>query len=404
MFKWILLFSLWSSLALAQGCGPQNPNCIVPTAPPGTSDNRAASTAFVTTATTGLGFVGPPALGAIPIATGTMTASWSNQATTTGFAVGTYAGVNTPPAGGAIFQGFVGVGTPTPGAPATTVGYPCLAAYGCLDVGSLTAMPAAGSIILHPQQQSVYVIGPFASLALFQSYSPNSLGYAWTLDGMNHLQLLHTTQSFAIGANTLVIAQFSMDWTYFVQTNALSITPSFNEGLAFGWNNANDGQMSFVTAAGSGTSGFKFQQWNQTTLSTYAQMSPVGMTINGTASIGNPIFFMNNTTAGSDVTISALVQNVVKFQHGYSGANNSFFIYSNATGQTVFEASLNSGGAIRFDQYTTAGLLQNDASGNVTTNSAIVAATVAANLSANRRLTVNIAGTTYYIAASTVAW
>jgi hypothetical protein len=33
--------------ARAQGCGNQNPNCIVPTAPPGTSTNQAASTAFV---------------------------------------------------------------------------------------------------------------------------------------------------------------------------------------------------------------------------------------------------------------------------------------------------------------------------------------------------------------------
>lgn len=40
--------------AAAQGCGPQNPNCIVPTAPPGTSNNQAASTAFVQAATTGL--------------------------------------------------------------------------------------------------------------------------------------------------------------------------------------------------------------------------------------------------------------------------------------------------------------------------------------------------------------
>lgn len=31
----------------AQGCGPQNPNCIVPTRPPGDSTNAAASTAFV---------------------------------------------------------------------------------------------------------------------------------------------------------------------------------------------------------------------------------------------------------------------------------------------------------------------------------------------------------------------
>jgi hypothetical protein len=42
-----LLFSLWSSLAIAQGCGPQNPNCIVPTAPAGTNNNQAASAAFV---------------------------------------------------------------------------------------------------------------------------------------------------------------------------------------------------------------------------------------------------------------------------------------------------------------------------------------------------------------------
>ena len=35
------------SPALAQGCGAQNPNCIVPTAPAGTNNNQAASTAFV---------------------------------------------------------------------------------------------------------------------------------------------------------------------------------------------------------------------------------------------------------------------------------------------------------------------------------------------------------------------
>lgn len=43
-----LIFLLLSVLgAQAQGCGPQNPNCIVPTAPPGTNNNQAASTAFV---------------------------------------------------------------------------------------------------------------------------------------------------------------------------------------------------------------------------------------------------------------------------------------------------------------------------------------------------------------------
>jgi hypothetical protein len=34
--------------AAAQGCGPSNPNCIVPTRPVGDSTNAAASTAFVT--------------------------------------------------------------------------------------------------------------------------------------------------------------------------------------------------------------------------------------------------------------------------------------------------------------------------------------------------------------------
>jgi hypothetical protein len=39
--------------ALAQGCGQGNPNCIVATAPLGTSNNQAASTAFVGAAISG---------------------------------------------------------------------------------------------------------------------------------------------------------------------------------------------------------------------------------------------------------------------------------------------------------------------------------------------------------------
>lgn len=45
-FAAALLFG-FAGAAAAQGCGPQNPNCVVPTPPAGTSDNRAASTAFV---------------------------------------------------------------------------------------------------------------------------------------------------------------------------------------------------------------------------------------------------------------------------------------------------------------------------------------------------------------------
>lgn len=40
-------------ISLAQGCGQSNPNCIVPTAPNSTSNNQAASTAFVHNVTAG---------------------------------------------------------------------------------------------------------------------------------------------------------------------------------------------------------------------------------------------------------------------------------------------------------------------------------------------------------------
>src|SRR5215475_2367668 len=46
----LLFLLLLTGAACGQGCGPQNPNCIVPTAPLGTNDNRAASTAFVQSA------------------------------------------------------------------------------------------------------------------------------------------------------------------------------------------------------------------------------------------------------------------------------------------------------------------------------------------------------------------
>lgn len=54
----LLLFASCITAA-AQGCGNTNPNCIVPTAPPGTSDNRAASTAFVQSSAAGSPVKGP---------------------------------------------------------------------------------------------------------------------------------------------------------------------------------------------------------------------------------------------------------------------------------------------------------------------------------------------------------
>lgn len=50
LFALVMAVVVYGSPAGAQGCGPQNPNCIVPTRPAGDSTNAAASTAFVTNA------------------------------------------------------------------------------------------------------------------------------------------------------------------------------------------------------------------------------------------------------------------------------------------------------------------------------------------------------------------
>lgn len=47
LYAALLASTFLSRAAFAQGCGQQNPNCIVPTAPLGTNNNQAASTAFV---------------------------------------------------------------------------------------------------------------------------------------------------------------------------------------------------------------------------------------------------------------------------------------------------------------------------------------------------------------------
>lgn len=84
MKRFFLAFGLLIGLSgatLAQGCGPSNPNCIVPTAPNGTSNNQAASTAFVQSAVAGVG-------AAITAITGDLTAAGP------GSVVGTLATVN----------------------------------------------------------------------------------------------------------------------------------------------------------------------------------------------------------------------------------------------------------------------------------------------------------------------
>jgi hypothetical protein len=65
--------------AQAQGCGPSNPNCIMPTAPNGTSDKRGATTEFVQKAFAGGSSLPPIATGSVLGNTSGSTASPTAQ-------------------------------------------------------------------------------------------------------------------------------------------------------------------------------------------------------------------------------------------------------------------------------------------------------------------------------------
>jgi len=105
------LFALWSSIAAAQGCGPANPNCIVPTAPPGTNNNQAASTAFVTNATgsiSGVTITGTAAAGNVPVATSSSAGVWES------FSLGIDASIGST-RGSVLERGAASWGIITPG-------------------------------------------------------------------------------------------------------------------------------------------------------------------------------------------------------------------------------------------------------------------------------------------------
>lgn len=84
--------------------------------------------------------------------------------------------------------------------------------------------------------------------------------------------------------------------------------------------------------------------------------------------------------------------------------NSYVAVGSGSTVQTLTNTLTLNSGLLQFNQYTTAGLLQNDVSGNVTTNTAVNASTIPANFIAADRLTIVIAGTTYYIPLATIAF
>jgi hypothetical protein len=228
MFRKLLLgfaFSLASFAAFGQGCGQTNPNCIVPTAPAGTSNNQAASTAFVV----------------------------KNNIFT-----------NVP----------IGINPTTPFTPGAGAAFPG------------TVVDIEHAFMFNVPQQSFYIIGSTASNAFFQQLGPSSPAYSFTMNGDTTFRLIYDTQSFNDGMNnphvTATPLIWSPTWTYFA-TNAAGVNPgcivsaceagqtvSYTAALALGWNNSNGlGETNFVNRTFFNTTNsiaFKWQDWNGTTL------------------------------------------------------------------------------------------------------------------------------------------
>lgn len=135
-----------------------------------------------------------------------------------------------------------------------------------------------------------------------------------------------------------------------------------------------------------------------------------GSIIQGGAASGTPVNQTYSAQSGTGTNIAG-----AKFSinpgagTGNAAPNplqlNSYVAVASGTGgQTLTNTLTLNGGLLQFNQYTTAGLLQNDASGNVTTNTAVNASTIPANFIAADRLTIVIAGVTYYIPLATIAF
>jgi hypothetical protein len=70
----------------------------------------------------------------------------------------------------------------------------------------------------------------------------------------------------------------------------------------------------------------------------------------------------------------------------------------------MLTGALTLSGTLTLSAYSTAGLLQNNASGTVSTNSTITTASTPSNFSASGRIAVNMGGTTVYIPYDSTTW
>lgn len=154
---------------------------------------------------------------------------------------------------------ILGIGTTTPGSVAVTTGYPML--DGGIDVG--------GKILLHAEQDSVYIYGAFASTAHFANTTSTSHGWASGLLGDGDTYgLLYTTHAFSItppyDTQTVIGSVWTPSWIYLQNpVSSSGVNPSYTSGLGIGWSYNTAGATSFLNKTQSlGTTDFVFSNWN----------------------------------------------------------------------------------------------------------------------------------------------
>lgn len=157
-------------------------------------------------------------------------------------------------------SGAIGVNTATPGSTSVASGFACPATgalNGCFDVG--------GVLVLNAQQQAYYAYGAFASTAYFSDFGSGKWGYAIGNLDNNTFGILYTTDSF--GAATVETQVWTPTWTYLTNLSAAATNPSFNLGLAIGWNfSSTGGETNFINnTMNLGTKDFVFSDWNGAT-------------------------------------------------------------------------------------------------------------------------------------------
>lgn len=181
--------TLLASGACAQGCGPTNPNCIVPTPPPGDSSNKAASTAWVLANAPGGGgsnIGGVPALGWVPVGINSTSSAWSGS-----YFPGLTLNVNG--------SGVPGLDLPTCSGP-TNCGWRIYQQPGTGDAARTAALT------LH--RQSTYTgtgSAPFGttvqSLFALTFTSPNGALFEWPITSQMINQTLGTTMAQNVAIN-----------------------------------------------------------------------------------------------------------------------------------------------------------------------------------------------------------